>query len=139
MHSANHPGVALLVFRTRMAYFEYVKQNNPPPRFSRESGRLDEFCLSIFNSPDVPEKDKADILNIQLDNLADLTDSPLRFKRRARTVREELDKYTGQGADEFEERLRTLQSKVPDMEPPPPHHRPYHMFWQMDDRPENIP
>lgn len=139
MRSANHPGVALLVFRTRIAYLEYVKWDNPPPRFSRESGRLDEFCLSIFNSPDVPEKDKADILEIQLDKLADMTDSPRRFKRRARIVREELDKYTGQGADEFEERLRTLQSKVPDMEPPPPHRRPYHMFWQMDDRPENNP
>ena len=134
---ANHPGVAFLAFRTRRAC---LKRDPPPPHFIREHGRFDEFCLSIFNAPDIPEQDKASILESQLDRLADLIDWPRMFKRNAQIVRNELDKFTGQRAEEFEERYRNLRAKVPDEAfprfPPMRRHRPFRFpFHDADENP----
>lgn len=111
---ATHPGVAFLVFRTRKAYLEHVRRDSSPLRHSREMGRFTEFCRSVFNSSEVPEDDKASILDAQLDDLSGHLDSPRLFFHRAQDIRAELDKFSGARAEEFEDRLRTLQAKVPD-------------------------
>ena len=109
---ANHPGVAYLVFRTRRLYLVSVRHNSSPPHQAREQGRFDEFCLSVFNSPEVPEQDKESILESQLDSLVDHAGSSRRFKHRAKLVESEINKFTGARKAEFEERYRDL------MEPP---------------------
>lgn len=111
---ANHPGVAFLVFRMRKACLQYSRRNNSPPHHSREVGRFTAFCRLVFNSPECPEDDKAFILDAQLDDLSDHLDSPRHFFHRAQDIRAELDKFSGARAEEFEDRLRTLQAKVPD-------------------------
>ena len=111
---ANHPGVAFLAFRTRRLYLLHIRRSTPPPHQSREQGRFDEFCLSVFNSPEVPEQDKESILEAQLDSLADHTGSARRFRHRARVVERELQKFTGRRKTEFAERFKTLQEQVPD-------------------------
>ena len=110
---ANHPGVASLVYLVRQAYLDHAMLNCPPSRFTRRHGQFVEFCRVIFNSPDIPDQDKTDILDAQLEELADLTDSSRRFKHHAQLIRAELDKFSGLRAKEFEERLRLLQEKVP--------------------------
>lgn len=112
---ANHPGAASLAFRTRRLYLLYITQNAPPPRRSREQGRFDEFCFSIFNSPEVPEQDKETILETQLDSLSDHTDFPRRFSIRAQIVERELQKFVGRRKAEFEARYKALQEQVPDI------------------------
>ena len=90
----------------------YITQNAPPPRRSREQGRFDEFCLSIFNSPEVPEQDKEAILETQLDSLSENTDSSRRFRLHARIVERELQKFVGRRKAEFEARYKALQEQV---------------------------
>lgn len=109
---ANHPGAASLAFRARRLYLLYITQNAPPPRRSREQGRFDEFCLSIFNSPEVPEQDKEAILETQLDSLSENTDSSRRFRLHARIVERELQKFVGRRKAEFEARYKALQEQV---------------------------
>jgi len=128
----NHPGVALLVFRVRKAHQEHVRQNFPPPRISRHHGQFLEFCRSIFNSPNVPEQDKSDILEEQLDDLATITDRPRMFMTDSQIIKTELDKFTGKRAGEFKERLAALQKNVPEPLPFFPHRPPRRWHGEFD-------
>ncbi len=137
---ANHPGVASLVYHARRAYLDHAMLNCPPPRYTRRHGQFVEFCRTIFSSPDIPGQDKAEIVDAQLEELGDLVDSPRRFGRHAQMIRDELDKFSGQRAKEFEERLRLLQEKVPADDPNERRFAPRRHHWKRpktDDIPQD--
>ena len=132
---ANHPGVASLVYRVRKEHVDHLRRHAPPPVASRLAGRLNEYTLSVFGSDDIPEHDKESILDIQIDELADMSENSRRFfGRHAQLIRSELERFTGTRKDEFEERYERIRSKVPEQDEAERRHRHRHRRrWPGDD------